>query len=44
MIAIYDRSVGDGKAIASAVRDVYASNGIGSDTWITHAGQGCRRL
>ena len=44
MIAIYDRSAGDGQAIASAVREVYSSNGISSDTWITHAGQGCRRL
>lgn len=44
MIAIYDRSAGDGQAIASAVCEVYSSNGISSDTWITHAGQGCRRL
>lgn len=44
MIAIYDRSAGDGKAIAAAVRDVYGSNGVRSDTWITHAGPGCRRL
>ena len=44
MIAIYDRSSGNGEAIASAVREVYSTNGIDSETWITHAGQGCRRL
>ena len=44
LIAIFDRSITNGDAIASAVREVYTSNNIEVNTWITRAGQGCRRL
>lgn len=44
VIAVYDRKRADGEAIAEAVRNVYAANGVDSDTWVTTWGEGCRRI
>jgi len=43
VIAIFNTDKADGKAIAEAVGNVYSSNGLWYDTWITSWGEGCRR-
>jgi homoserine kinase len=44
VIAIYDRDKVEGDGIAEAVRKVYDSYGLKSDSWVTTWGQGCGRI
>jgi len=41
--SFFDKKQGKGQEIAEAVVQVFASNGIRADSWVTSWGEGCRR-
>jgi len=44
IISFYDKSSHNAEPIAESIREMYASNGMKCDTWITGCGSGCRRI
>lgn len=44
VISFFSRSLGNGEAIAAGIKEMYESNGMKCDTWVTEWGTGCRRL
>jgi homoserine kinase len=44
VMSFYDKNTHDGNIIAKSIKDLYSSNGIDCDTWITECGEGCRRI
>jgi homoserine kinase len=44
VMSFYDKNTHDGNIIAKSIKDLYSSNEIDCDTWITECGEGCRRI
>jgi homoserine kinase len=44
VISFFNLTENDGTAIAAGIKEMYASNGMKCDTWVTGWGQGCRRI
>ncbi|MDR2866855.1 MAG: homoserine kinase [Methanomassiliicoccaceae archaeon] len=44
VISFFSKKEHSGEPIAEGIKNMYASKGMGCDTWVTDAGRGCRRL